>query len=259
MNDLQRREYRRRLRTWFRQTKRDLPWRDTRDPYRVWVSEVMLQQTQVATVVPYFQRFVARYPDILTLAGADQQDILKSWEKMGYYARARNLHKAAGIVAREYDGHVPSDYDTFRALPGVGDYIAAAVMSIAFERPFAVVDGNVKRVLSRLLMIEEPVNKPSSKKRFQSDADDLLDTKHPGDFNQAMMELGATVCRPKQPLCEDCPVLRYCAAYLAGCQSDFPVRAPRKKVPHYHIAGPGSHRICADSGPLPADRALCSL
>jgi A/G-specific adenine glycosylase len=227
---------RRDLLIWYSRNKRDLPWRHTRDPYRVWISEVMLQQTQVNTVIPYFNRFVEKYPDLRSLSNASLDDVLKSWEKMGYYARARNLHKAAGRVLAEMNGEIPDDTAVFRTLPGVGEYINAAVMSIAFGKPLAVVDGNVKRVLARLFSIEAPVNHSSSAKIFREKAGDLLDEENPGDFNQAMMELGATVCTPSNPRCDTCPVRRYCRACLAGEQDRLPVRQKRKKTPRYHIA-----------------------
>ena len=221
---------------WFASNQRDLPWRRDTDPYRVWVSEVMLQQTQVATVVPYFEKFVERYPDIFALAEAPLQDVLKSWERMGYYARARNLHKAARRVVAEMAGEIPRDPRVFRSLPGVGDYISAAVMSIAFDRAVAVVDGNVKRVLSRVLLLDAPVNRPASMKRFEQEASRLLAPRRPGAFNQAMMELGATVCKPVNPLCGECPIDRLCAAFLGGVQDEYPRRDERKATPRYHIA-----------------------
>ncbi len=227
---------RRDLLEWFSKNKRDLPWRTTRDPYRVWVSEVMLQQTQVNTVIPYFNRFVEKYPDLLALSNASLEDILKSWEKMGYYARARNLHRAARQIVTEMDGVIPADPAPFRTLPGVGEYIAAAVMSIAFDKPHAVVDGNVKRVLSRLFSIDAPVNHSSSAKIFKERADGLLDREHPGEFNQAVMELGATVCTPTRPRCGTCPVRSYCRAYFTSEQDRFPVRQKRRRTPRYHIA-----------------------
>ena len=236
MNNKQLRELRRPLCEWFAANQRDLPWRRTRDPYHIWVSEVMLQQTQVGTVAPFFEKFVDRYPDILTLAAAPLQDVLKAWERMGYYARARNLHAAARRLADETGGRVPHEPKVFRSLPGVGDYIAAAVMSIAFDRPMAVVDGNVKRVLSRLLLIDEPVNKPASTRRFTDEAQRLLDVTSPGAFNQAMMELGATVCRPANPACDVCPVSAFCQAFFTGKQKDYPKREKKRPTPHYHIA-----------------------
>ncbi len=228
--------FRTRLLAWFEVNKRDLPWRHTDDPYHIWVAEVMLQQTQVRTVIPFFTKFVARYPDVAALSQADLEGVLKTWQNMGYYARARNLHRAAGNVARERGGTIPSDYDSFRQLPGVGDYIAAAVMSIAFGKPHAVVDGNVKRVLSRLFLIDTAVNHSASVKLFKERATELLDPEEPGMFNQAMMELGATRCKPRQPLCGECPVQDLCSAYRTGQQALYPARRRKKKIPEYHIA-----------------------
>lgn len=228
------RKYRSRLLGWYRRTRRAFPWRETTDPYRVWVSEVMLQQTQAATVVPYYSRFVARYPDVLTLARAGAQDVLKAWEKMGYYARARNLHAAARHLAETAGGRVPGDYDAFRALPGVGDYIAAAVMSIAFGAPYPVVDGNVRRVAARLGAIDSPIGGPD--RVFREEAARLFDARHPGDYNQAVMELGAVVCRPRTPRCDVCPVSGACEAFRTARQAEFPVRRARKPLPHYRVA-----------------------
>ncbi|UCH83603.1 MAG: A/G-specific adenine glycosylase [Candidatus Latescibacterota bacterium] len=236
MRTKERLHFRRRLLEWYDVDRRDLPWRHAPDPYRTWVAEVMLQQTQVATVVPYYQRFVARYPDILTLARAPLEEILKSWENMGYYSRARNLHKAAGQLVSDFEGVIPNDYPSFKSLPGVGDYIAAAVMSIAFGHTIAVVDGNVKRVISRLFMVDAPVDHSSSAKTFKKRATELLDASRPGDFNQAMMELGATMCKPRNPLCHNCPVREHCLAQRNSRQTDFPVRRRKKKIPEYHIA-----------------------
>ena len=165
------RTLRRRLLAWYEKSRRRLPWRETRDPYRIWVSEVMLQQTQVKTALPYYRRFIREFPTLRKLAEADLGDVLKRWEGLGYYARARNLHRAAGMLAAGSGGRVPDRWDEFRALPGVGDYIAAAVLSIAFDRPHAVADGNVKRVLARLLTMGDPVNQAASHKRFQAEAD----------------------------------------------------------------------------------------
>jgi A/G-specific adenine glycosylase len=221
---------------WYRINQRALPWRKVCDPYAIWVSEVMLQQTQVASVLPYYQEFLVRFPNIERLARADLQEVLKAWEGMGYYARARNLHKAAGVVINQHKGIIPQNRHDFRRLPGVGDYIAAAVMSIAFSQPYAVVDGNVKRVLSRLFVIEEPVNQSSSKKIFQQAAADLLDAQKPGTFNQALMELGAMVCKPRNPLCQTCPVQKWCLAYQTDRIPDFPQKLKKQPTPQYHIA-----------------------
>lgn len=221
---------------WFARVQRDLPWRRTSDPYRIWVSEVMLQQTQVKTVIPYYQRFLDHYPTVDLLAAADITDVLKQWEGLGYYSRARNLHRAANIVVGDYDGVIPDTVNDFRKLPGVGPYIAAAVLSIAFNRPLATVDGNVKRVLARLLEISEPVNRQTSASSFQAVADRLLDRQQPGDFNQAVMELGALVCAPSNPSCGTCPVPQYCRALQKQSVADYPKRLQRKPVPVYRIA-----------------------
>jgi A/G-specific adenine glycosylase len=195
----------------------------------------MLQQTQVKTALPYYSRFLQRFPTLEHLAEADEQAVLKCWEGLGYYARARNLHRAAARVVAE-GGRVPDDWDSFRALPGVGDYIAAAVMSIAFDRPHAVVDGNVKRVLARLLAIDEPVNGSGAARAFQSPADRLLDRRRPGDFNQALMELGALVCTPRAPGCDGCPVRRLCRAQRDGTVHRFPRRAASRRIPEIRAA-----------------------
>lgn len=221
---------------WFASHKRDLPWRTTRDPYLIWVSEVMLQQTQVVTVIPYYRRFVAKYPDVQTLAAAPLEEVLKIWERMGYYARARNLHHAARTIAAEMGGEIPREYSLFRSLPGVGEYIAAAVMSIAHGKPHAVVDGNVRRVFARVFLVDAPTNVSSSARVFKERADALLDRSNPGEFNQAIMELGATVCTPRKPACDGCPVSEYCRAFAARFQSSYPVRAPRRTTPEHHIA-----------------------
>ena len=227
--------FRKNLLVWFETHSRKLPWRETEDPYRIWVSEVMLQQTQVKKVLEYYQKFVSRFPDVERLAKADLQDLLKTWEGLGYYARARNLHKAAQVVVQELGSEIPVDYATFRKLPGVGEYIAAAVQSIAFNRPYAVVDGNVKRVLARLFLIDAPINQSASTKIFQEKADRLLDHTVPGIFNQAMMELGATVCRPQSPTCIVCPANTLCRAFQTARQEEFPIRQKSKPLPEYHI------------------------
>jgi A/G-specific adenine glycosylase len=224
------------LLNWYAEHQRDLPWRQTSDPYAIWVSEVMLQQTQVATVVPYFQGFLERFPDLNHLARADMQDVLKAWEGMGYYARARNLHKAAAMVLGQHEGVIPQNRQDFLKLPGVGEYIAAAVLSIAFNRPYPVVDGNVKRVLSRLLVMAEPVNLSSSNSVYQKAAAELLDNREPGNYNQAIMELGATVCKPRSPLCRKCPVQKWCRAYKTDRIAEFPRSVKKQATPRYQIA-----------------------
>jgi A/G-specific adenine glycosylase len=224
------------LLAWYGNNRRRLPWRESADPYRIWVSEVMLQQTQVATVIPYYHRFVAAFPDVRHLARAQQQEVLKLWEGLGYYARARNLHRAAGEVDRVCGGRIPESFAEFRKLPGVGDYIAAAVLSIAFQQPYAVLDGNVKRVLARLQALDLPVDQPAAQRRFRALAQELLDTRRPGDFNQAVMELGALVCTPRQPDCRGCPLATACSAFQSGRVAEYPKRRQPRAVPLYHIA-----------------------
>jgi A/G-specific adenine glycosylase len=226
---------RRRLLDWYALHRRRLPWRETSDPYAIWVSEVMLQQTQVATAIPYYHRFMQRFPTTHQLAQADLQEVLKLWEGLGYYSRARNLHRAAGEVVSRFGGRMPDDPAAFRSLPGVGDYIAAAVLSIAFGRVLPVVDGNVKRVLARLLEMDTPVNHSGAHKVFKVPAGALISPEQPADFNQAIMELGALVCRPKQPLCPSCPLADLCLAYRHGTTAQFPKREPRRTVPHRHV------------------------
>jgi A/G-specific adenine glycosylase len=196
----------------------------------------MLQQTRVRTVIPYYTSFIAQFPDIATLAAASDELVLKAWEGLGYYARGRNIHRAARIVMQSHGGRVPGDSESFRALPGVGAYIFAAVGSIAFGHPLAAVDGNVRRVLARLLAIDAPVNHSSSFSRFQTEAEGLLDLSAPGEFNQAMMDLGAVVCTPRSPDCPGCPVGADCAARAQGRVADLPVRVRKKPVPEYHVA-----------------------
>jgi A/G-specific adenine glycosylase len=191
----------------------------------------MLQQTQVQTVVPYYERFLARFPDVRQLAQADEQDVLKLWEGLGYYSRARNLGKAARLVSETMQGHLPADRYVLKKLPGVGDYIAAAVASIAYGIACAVVDGNVKRVLARLFQLKTPVNQSAGNGQFQQIADRLLDSEKPGRHNQAMMELGALVCRPSEPLCHGCPVNHHCSAHINMCWDRYPIKQVKPKAP----------------------------
>ena len=225
-----------RLKEWFASCHRNLPWRETRDPYSIWVSEVMLQQTQVNTVIPYYRRFTERFSTVLLLADADFQEALKLWEGLGYYSRIRNFHKAAERVRDHFGGVVPQDWMSFRALPGVGDYIAAAVLSIASGQPYAVVDGNVKRVLARLLLMNMPTNHPTSHKVYLEPALQLLDTGDPGLHNQALMELGAMVCKPAAPLCETCPVQTDCMAFRLRQTVNYPHRLKKPDTPLYAVA-----------------------
>jgi A/G-specific adenine glycosylase len=229
------RYFRRHLIGWYRENHRPLPWRWTHNPYAIWISEVMLQQTQVKTVLPYYRRFLDRFPDVTTLAHARLQDVLKVWEGLGYYARARNLHRAAKRVQVQYGGRIPDEVKEFRKLPGVGEYIASAVQSIAFDRCHPAVDGNVKRVLARLLEMDAPVNSPASLRIFREVSAELLDPQSPGNFNQAIMELGATVCRPQTPCCHCCPVQSLCLAYRAQRVDGYPKRIPTRPTPTHHL------------------------
>jgi A/G-specific adenine glycosylase len=228
--------FQKKLMDWYDKSQRRLPWRETSDPYHIWVSEVMLQQTQVNTVIPYFERFIRRFPDVYALARADQRQVLKVWEGLGYYARARNLHRAAKAVVTEFEGTVPNSPASFRTLPGVGAYIAAAVQSIVFHHPLPVMDGNVKRVLARLFEIDTPINGSSTPKAFVKFANHLINKKQPGTFNQAMMELGAVICGPKQAACTTCPVQSFCEALKNQTIENFPVRLKSKPLPEHHIS-----------------------
>jgi A/G-specific adenine glycosylase len=218
--------FRRALLAWYDRAKRDLPWRSPQetglpDFYRVWISEIMLQQTRVEAVIPYYERFLARFPDVESLAAASEPDVLIAWSGLGYYSRARNLHRTAKQVTRQ---GVPADYARLLELGGIGPYTAAAVASIAFRQPHAAVDGNVIRVISRLTNDSGEISSPLTQRCFAEEAQRLLDPLHPGDFNQAMMELGATICVPRSPDCPKCPVSRFCAARSAGSERELPVK-----------------------------------
>ena len=220
---------------WYRMAKRDLPWRATTDPYAIWISEVMSQQTRVDTVIPYYHRFLERFPDVCALANASQHDLLTLWEGLGYYSRARNLHAAAKQICEEYRGRLPSEYDTFLALKGVGPYTAAAVLSIAFNKRHAVMDGNVMRVVSRLYGIRDDIRSTGTTRQIQSIVDAAIPSDHPADFNQAMMELGATVCTPQKPMCGSCPLSNECIALRNGIVTELPFKSPLAKIPHHRI------------------------
>jgi A/G-specific adenine glycosylase len=214
---------------WYRANRRDLPWRRLRDPYAVWISEAMLQQTRVETVIPYWERFLARFPDVGALAAAETDEVLRHWAGLGYYSRARNLHRAARIVASRHGARLPDTAEALRELPGVGRYTAGAVASIAFDRPEPVVDGNVARVLVRLHAIREDPKRPAVAARLWELAGGLVRGPRPGDLNQALMELGALVCSPRAPRCGICPLRRRCAAHRAGEAEALPVRTRRAK------------------------------
>lgn len=211
--------------------KRTLPWREESDPYRIWVSEIMLQQTRVETVVPYYQRWVARFPDLESLAEAEEDDVLKMWQGLGYYSRARRLQEGARVVRERFAGTVPSDSGTLRELPGVGEYTAGAVASIAFGEVVPAVDGNVKRVLSRLFDLSDPT--PSE---YRGLAQELVDPDRPGDFNQALMELGALICVPRSPRCVECPVASECLALKRGTVAERPAVRKKKPIPEVDVS-----------------------
>ncbi|WP_240375782.1 A/G-specific adenine glycosylase [Bacillus piscicola] len=215
---------------WYNENKRDLPWRENQDPYRVWVSEVMLQQTKVETVIPYYKRFMELFPTLHALAAADEDKVLKAWEGLGYYSRARNLHTAVKEVAAGYGGKVPSSKKEFAALKGVGPYTAGAVLSIAFEKREPAVDGNVMRVFSRILLVTDDISKPKTRKSFEQTLTLFLEGVQPSEFNQAVMELGALICTPRSPGCLLCPVQMHCRAREEGVQENLPVKA-KKKAP----------------------------
>lgn len=228
-------EFRESLLTWYQAEKRDLPWRRTSNPYYIWVSEVMLQQTRVDTVIPYYERFIEQYPTMEKLAEAEEDELLKMWEGLGYYSRARNLQTGVREVVETYGGAVPTNRKEISKLKGVGPYTAGAVLSIAFGVPEHAVDGNVMRVLSRILLIEDDITIPKTKRIFEQVVMDLIDQDDPSSFNQGLMELGATICTPK-PKCLLCPVQEYCAAFHEGRQVEFPVRTKKKKGKVFPVA-----------------------
>lgn len=218
------------LLAWYDRHARTLPWRGIHDPYRTWVSETMLQQTRVETVLGYYERFLTRFPTVADLAAAPEDDVLKMWEGLGYYSRARNLHKGAQQVMADFGGNIPSTVEDLRKISGVGPYTAGAIASIAFEQPVPAVDGNVIRVVSRLRGVRENVGVPSVRRMLEGEAASLVPAARPGDFNQALMDLGATVCTPGTPSCDQCPLREECDAYAAGDADDLPV-LPRKNPP----------------------------
>jgi A/G-specific adenine glycosylase len=217
---------------WFHKNARELPWRSYRTPYRTWISEIMLQQTQVDTVIPYFENWIAHFPDIFTLAKADEQEVLSLWEGLGYYSRARNLYRAAKRVVEEYHGQLPDSTIELEKLPGIGPYTSAAIASIAFNIDAPAVDGNIRRVLSRYFNVEEPARSPEGERKIWDLAGSNLPSGRAGDYNEALMDLGATICTPKTPHCGNCPLAEGCVAKQLGIQDERPVKLPRKKVPH---------------------------
>ena len=221
--------FRHQLLEWFRRFQRDLPWRRTKDPYRIWISEIMLQQTRVAAVIPYYERFLARFPNVRALAEAQQEEVLRLWSGLGYYSRARNLQKAAQQIVARHASEFPRDEEAVLALPGVGRYTAAAILSIAFGAKHAVLDGNVARVLARLGTIRGDLRESRRWQSLQETAGELLAPNSPGDWNQAMMELGAIVCTPRAPQCLLCPVAKFCRARKSGDPESFPEKRKKRK------------------------------
>lgn len=220
---------------WYQHNARALPWRLHTSPYATWVSEIMLQQTQVETVIPYFQRWMDQFPDLATLASADEQAVLSAWEGLGYYSRARNLHRAAQQVMAEYDGQLPHTSRELQRLPGIGAYTAGAIASIAFGEDVPAVDGNVRRVLARYFDVSVPVRSPQGEQQLWALARENLPPGRAGEYNQALMELGALICRPKNPLCARCPIADGCQALQLGLQEQRPVKLPRQKTPHLTV------------------------
>lgn len=228
---------------WHRKyNKRKLPWKEIRDPYKIWLSEIILQQTRTEQGLPYYERFLQHYPTIADLAQSPEQELFALWQGLGYYNRCRNLHATAKRIVEEFNGTFPNDYEHIRSLKGIGDYTAAAIASFAFHLPYAVVDGNVIRVLSRVFLMAHDAQSQSGKKSFQQKADELLDRSKPHLFNQAIMDLGATVCTPQQPLCDHCPLQSMCLAYQQNKISQFPIK--KKKAPlkdrYFHFLIPDS-------------------
>lgn len=219
---------------WFAQNRRPMPWREDPSPYKVWISEIMLQQTQVATVIPYFERFIQRFSDVQSLAAADPQAVLQCWEGLGYYSRARHLQAAAQQIAGPLLGRFPESAEDWKRLPGVGDYTAAAIASIASGKPEPAVDGNVLRVFSRLRGIRDNITLPTVRDAFREQLRPVIRKVDPSAFNQAMMELGALVCRPRAPHCETCPLRRTCKAHRENLTESIPFKPRKAAVPHYH-------------------------
>ncbi|MGM0215652.1 A/G-specific adenine glycosylase [Enterococcus sp. AZ109] len=224
--------------TWYQKEKRNLPWRYNQDPYRVWISEIMLQQTRVDTVIDYYYRFMDAFPTIADLAASPEEKLLKIWEGLGYYSRARNLQTAAQQILAEFNGRMPATIEKIRSLKGIGPYTAGAIGSISFKLPEPAIDGNVMRVVSRLFCIEADIAKASSRKVFDEAMRTIISHEEPGDFNQAMMDLGSSICTPTSPNCAECPIQSFCLAYKQQRQTDFPIKSKKMKPKDiYYVAG----------------------
>ncbi len=246
---------------WFEAHKADLPWRRSKDPYAIWLSEIMLQQTQVTTVIPYYERFLARFPTVEALAAAPLDDVLKLWEGLGYYSRARNLHRAAQKVAQEFGGQFPADVEALRSLPGVGRYTAGAIASLAFGIDTPVLDGNVIRILARVFNLADDVSETATQKALWERATELVPAGRAGAWNEGLMELGRRICTPKSPDCPDCPIAPHCEAQRLAIQAERPVKARKGQTPHFDVTAAVIRR---DDGRLliaqrPADGMLGGL
>ncbi len=238
----------RHLREWYQQNKREMPWRGTTDPYLIWVSEVILQQTRVAQGWDYYVRFTRRFPDVESLAAAEEEEVLKMWQGLGYYTRARNMHAAAKMIMKQFNGKFPTNHSDILSLKGVGDYTAAAISSIAFNKPYAAVDGNVLRVIARLFAIEDPIDSTKGRKTITRIAQTLLPDEDPGSFNQAIMDFGSTVCTPSLPNCSECPLSHTCMALAKNRVAHHPVTRKKNKVrkryfSYFHVVHNGSTYI----------------
>lgn len=221
---------------WYEREKRDLPWRENKDPYRIWVSEIMLQQTRVDTVIPYFLNFMTLFPTIQALAEAPEDTLLKAWEGLGYYSRVRNLQKAAIQIVENFDGKMPRIAEEISTLKGIGPYTTGAIASMAYGLPTPAVDGNVMRVVSRLFEISDDIAKPKSRKIFEETMQEIISRDNPGDFNQAMMDLGSSTCTPTKPSCNLCPINEFCQSYAKGTVGQFPVKSKKVKAkPVYYV------------------------
>ncbi len=228
-------ELARRLLAWYEGNARRLPWRDNQNPYRTWISEIMLQQTRVEAVIPYFERWLARFPSLADLAAASEQDVLRAWEGLGYYSRARNLHKAARLVMDQFGGALPAERAALQSLPGIGRYTAGAIASIAFGLDEPALDGNIRRVLARVFDVTVPARSPKGERILWALAEENLPAGRAGDYNQALMDLGASICTPRSPACLACPLNGLCRAFALGVQEQRPVKLPKRQTPHYLV------------------------
>ncbi len=225
----------RQLLAWYKRNGREMPWRGVKDPYLIWVSEIMLQQTQVETVKPYFEQWQKCFPDLLTLAGAEEQDVLKTWEGLGYYSRARNMLRAARLIMEKFDGQLPDDSSTLQELPGIGKYTAAAIASIAFGEDIPALDGNIRRVMARLDDLTLPAKSQDGESRIFELLRANLPTGRAADFNQALMDLGSLICLPGEPKCDQCPIKEFCNSYARGTQKQRPIKETKPEIPHYIV------------------------